>query len=417
MNDIGLINDIHLLYTKKIILYGVGRVFEQFYVQIKNMDLPIVALCDGDQKLWGNYVNGFLVINPENLLDYDDFIVIITSRFTDDIHKKLISLHVDSKNIFSLFGFRYSVMINRTSDVFPQKFRQDYNRQYEMWIEWKRIQSDFRFTYKYYQQKWTDVWSANPVMVFNPGKVGSISVYNSLLRHNIAARQTHALAYRPEYMDSSMKRYYEEFKRKISDYGCVKVISAVREPIIRDISHIFENIYFPFAKMYQNFTSDFYGSVNKCLCDNFIQNVSFWGESPTSIHQYIRMSGKHGGEFDWFNTELKEVYDIDVYNFPFDREKGYTVIKQRNVELFLYKLEKLNNLEKPLGKFIGLENFKLIRANGSEVKSYKYAYEQLKEEIVLKKEYVNAYYHGNEYMDHFYTENEKSKFIQKYTVE
>ena len=416
MNDIGLINDIHLLYDKKIILYGAGRVFEQFYEQIKDMDLPIIAICDGNRELWGSYVKGIVVINPEKLLNYEDYIVVITSRFTEEIHEKLISLRVDSNNIFTMFGFRYSVMLNRMSDVFPERFRQNYIRQYDMWIEWKRMQADFRFKYKYYQQKWTDIWSTNPIMVFNAGKVGSISVYNSMMRYNIAARQTHALAYRPEYMDESIKGFYEEFKRKLSSYEFVKVISGVREPIIRDISHIFENIYFPFAKLYENFTPNFYESVNQCLCDNFIKEISYWGESPTSIHQYIRMGGKHGGEFEWFNTEMKDVYGIDVYSYPFDREKGYTVIKQGNVELFLYKLEKLNSLEAVLGEFIGMEGFKLIRANGSEIKSYKYAYEQLQREIVLRKEYVDAYYQGNVCMDHFYTENEKNKFMEKYRV-
>lgn len=417
MNDIGLINNIRLLYDKKIILYGAGRICEQFCEQIKDMNLSIAAVCDRKWELWGGNIMGIPVIAPERLSDYENFIVIITSRYIDEIHKKLTDeLQVDSKNIFTMFGFRYSVMLNRKSDVFPEKFRQDYNRQYDMWIEWKRMQADFRFTYKYYQQKWSDVWSANPIMVFNAGKVGSISVYNSMLRYNIAARQTHALAYRPEYMDESIKKFYDEFKRKIAGYERVRVISGVREPISRDISHIFENIYFPFAKLYENFTPDFYESVNQCLCDNFIREISYWGESPTSIHQYIRMGGKRGGEFEWFNTEIKEVYGIDVYDYPFDRENGYTIIKQGNVELFLYKLEKLDSLEEALGQFIGLENFKLSRENTAEIKSYKYAYEQLRREIVLREEYVNAYYQGNKYMDHFYTENEKNSFMQKYRV-
>ncbi len=416
MNDIGLINEIRLLYDKNIVLYGAGRVFEQFWEQIKDMELPVTAICDSNSELWGSRIKGIPVIAPEKLSEQKNYIVIITSRFIDEIYQTLIELQVDSKCIFTLFGFRYSVMINRNSAVLPKKFRQEYNRQYEMWTEWKRMQADFRFTYKYYQQKWTDVWSENPVMVFNAGKVGSISVYNSLLRHHIAARQTHALAYRPEYMDARMKEFYKEFKKKIDGYECVKVISAVREPIIRDISHIFENLCFPYAKMYEKFSSDFYESVNQCLCDNFICEKSFHHESPTSVHQYIRMSGKHGGEFEWFNTELKEVYGIDVYSYPFDREKGYSVIKQGNVELFLYKLEKLNSLEAPLGRFVGLDNFRLTRANGSEVKNYKYAYEQLRREIVLRKEYVDFYYQGNEYMDHFYTEEEKQKFLSDYRV-
>ena len=46
---------------------------------------------------------------------------------------------------------------------------------------------------------------------------------------------------------------------------------------------------------------------------------------------------------------MKEVFGIDVFAYPFDAEKGYTLIKEGNIELLLMKMEKLSELENVIG--------------------------------------------------------------------
>ena len=53
----------------------------------------------------------------------------------------------------------------------------------------------------------------------------------------------------------------------------------------------------------------------------------------------------YGQSFGWFDTELKDHFGLDIFAEPFDREKGFGIYKKNNIEVFVYKLEKLNSLE------------------------------------------------------------------------
>lgn len=82
--------------------------------------------------------------------------------------------------------------------------------------------------------------------------------------------------------------------------------------------------------------------------------------------------------FEWFDLEIKENFGIDVYGYDFDKERGFQIIRQDNVELLLMKLEKLDDCQEIIGEFVGAEDFKLIKSNMGNNKLYKFAYNELK---------------------------------------
>jgi glutamate mutase epsilon subunit len=118
--------------------------------------------------------------------------------------------------------------------------------------------------------------------------------------------------------------------------------------------------------------------------------------------------------FEWFDVELKAVFGIDVYDYPFDREKGYSIIEQDNVEVLVIKLEKINSLEQVIGDFVEVSDFKLINSNVSDKKPYKYLYKNMREEIRIPREVVDRYYKNSPRMKHFYTEEEINMFYKKW---
>ena len=115
-------------------------------------------------------------------------------------------------------------------------------------------------------------------------------------------------------------------------------------------------------------------------------------------------------EFSWFLYEINRVFDIDVYQEPFDKENGYGVIRKENVEVLIYKLEALNNLEGIIGDFLGQKEFRLKKVNLSGEKIYSATYHSLKKVIRISNKYFNYYYDNNLSYSHFYTEDEINNY-------
>ena len=55
-----------------------------------------------------------------------------------------------------------------------------------------------------------------------------------------------------------------------------------------------------------------------------------------------KKTGNCGAVFEWFNVELKEPLGLDIYQYEFDKMRGYQIIEKDNIELLLIKLEKLD---------------------------------------------------------------------------
>ena len=85
---------------------------------------------------------------------------------------------------------------------------------------------------------------------------------------------------------------------------------------------------------------------------------------------------KNSGEFydevrirwSYISNHLDEIYKeilgVDIFDYSFDKEKGYSIIKKGNLEILIYTLESLSAIgEEAISSFLGIPNFKLIRAN------------------------------------------------------
>ena len=138
---------------------------------------------------------------------------------------------------------------------------------------------------------------------------------------------------------------------------------------------------------------------------------------PKNYREYGLRELKFGRNFDWFNIELKKYFKIDIYNSDFDKESGYKIFKNDNIEVFVYKMEKLSQIEKELGIFIGDSKFCLKNANTSDKKPYWMLYRDIKNNITLPKKYVDFYYKDNICMDYFYTFEEKNRFLSEWKIE
>lgn len=119
-------------------------------------------------------------------------------------------------------------------------------------------------------------------------------------------------------------------------------------------------------------------------------------------------------ELEWFDEQLKKNLGIDVFQYPFDQKKGYTIIKKDNIELFLFKVEKMEAVSDKISEFAGTDKLPDINANAAKQKWYRLAYAQFRKEIQLPAEYVNHYYERNVKMDYFYSQEEKAGFLNQW---
>lgn len=416
MNDLKLIKDIEILYHKEVYLWGAGKIGKESLALLDGSGINIVGFCDNNKQLVGTHIGIYKVYSKEEI-EHDiicnkNMAIVITSNYLEQIHQQLVDMRMDLDNVFSKFALYYSLFRNIDCVLIPDSYRQIYKNRYRRWKIINHKRADYRFSFKYYAYNWENIIQKNPIVIYQPGKVASVTLLNSIQACGREVVQTHALAYRDEFMDSEMKSLYFDFQDTIQSGQSIKVISGVREPIKRDISYLFEHINLPFVEIYDKFNSDLLQNIQNCLKDFFVaRSDEFASMSPTLIHHMIRING---GIFQWFERELAEVYHINILEYPFDKDKGYTVIREGNIELLIYKLEKLNDLEIVIGNFLGIDGFKYKNSNLSRDKDYRCTYKQVLNEIQLPESYIDMYYKDNQYMNHFYTEKERDTFLKKW---
>ena len=237
-----------------------------------------------------------------------------------------------------------------------------------------------------------EVLEKNPVLAYGNAKVGTTSIYDSLLSAGIPARHLHSVT-----GDKIIHTLLEHPQT-------VKILSGVREPLSRDLSAFFQTQAGFFE--YDSTKGDFNNRVESMMSILW-ETARNFGNGGICAYGY---------SFGWYDDEFKNKLGIDIFEQPFDKEKGYTIYKKGSVEIFLYRLENLNSLESEIQNFIGRDDFRLLHTNNAEEKNISFIYKGLKEKYQFPKGYVKLYYDDNERMDYFYTKEEQRQFLEKWNI-
>lgn len=202
------------------------------------------------------------------------------------------------------------------------------------------------------------------ILVYQPGRVGSTACVKSLKNQGFK-KIFHV-------------HHYDEDKRPIPTHlSCKetyniknpKIITLVRYPIDRNLSsfHFRLSCYMSSHVLKTN-------PSDKLKTDFFLKLFK---------HDYI---------LNWFDDEFYKNTGINVYNYEFDRTKGYTIIDEAN--LLILRSENISNVfEEATEKFLG-ERVKLViekRHNQSYLGMIKH----------LPSDYFTNM-HDNKYVEHFY---------------
>ncbi|MFI3326638.1 MAG: putative capsular polysaccharide synthesis family protein [Clostridia bacterium] len=197
----------------------------------------------------------------------------------------------------------------------------------------------------------------------------------------------------------------------------LKIITAVRDPISQNVSTFFQ---FLDAVAIQNdwilgeLNGEYYSqeNINK-LEDVFIKNGHdiqklFNAFIARYIYAEKKLETDYPKSIQQFHLDFKK--DIfDITKNPFNKEKGYTIIKEGNIEVFVYQLEKLNNLVPELSEWVGVPFTELVRGNDASDKWIGDSYKQAQKEIEITQEYFDRCY-SEPYVQHCYSQEDIEKF-------
>lgn len=249
----------------------------------------------------------------------------------------------------------------------------------------------------------------NKILIYQMGKVGSTSLEKSI------KDSIHWHSFYPFYSQKIYKTrlnkakflykiiYPVEFfllrkiiKRKINKGIELKIITLVREPISRNISFLFQVSPAVLYRQYLNGGKrDDLDNTLEYMEEEFYSNI--WHESAE----------------EWFEQDLKKVTGVDVFDYEFDKSKGYSIIKQKNVNVLVLKMESLHENEDVIGEFIGEKNFNLKADNISSNKWYRDLYRSFKSNFKPDQSYISRLY-NSKYMNHFYSEAEIEQYKNKW---
>jgi len=251
----------------------------------------------------------------------------------------------------------------------------------------------------------------NPVIVYQMGKVGSKSVYDSLqaLKPTVPIFHCHLLNHLDAIERSIIKSRVDpketlvEIKRgkelrKLIIGGSHKkwnLITLVRDPVSRNISAFFQNITELIPDVYERYHHKLIG------IDDIIK---------VFLYEY-----DHKAPLYWFDSQLKEVFGIDVFANDFPVTQGYQIYEDREARLLVIRLEDLNGcVGKAMEEFLRIGNFKVSNKNGASEKPYAKIYGEFLRHIVVPITYIDAMY-NSKFAKHFYSGEEIQKFKEYWT--
>lgn len=429
IKDLDLLNDPRRLFEKKqYYLYGASGGGKRMSHLLEKLNIPVASFIDSDEKKQGTVWEDRSVIPPQALNDIDpaNAGIIIASSYAKEIIGAMEQMDLpDSLEVCTGWSVRRAIYsaLCADADYLDETLKEQAAAVSSLWGKRRHL-------YMLHRLQLPDedfirmVYDPDTILICNPTKVGSRTIYRSLQQLHIPCIHTHSIANSMDWMDMAggeekeKRREWRKYliRSRRSVHGApLRIITGVREPVSHGISLYWQLM----DELCLKESRDFQTMQEACL--EFIKKFTWLppakGEIPDPLYGFYsacRKGRKYGMEFDWYDQCLKRELGVDVYAFPFDREKGYAIIRTDYVEIFLYRMEDLNNLEKELADFVGNSDFHLLDANRSTDKEYQFAYKEFMKTFNPPQELIDFYYKGNPYMDHFYTEEQKKEMLKRW---
>ena len=248
----------------------------------------------------------------------------------------------------------------------------------------------------------------SPIVVFSMGKVGSTTVHwtvgalplpnpvfhgHFMSWESIRTRPTCRLGLGP---GPSEQHEAAKHLRIFADltWGLVhwRLITLVRDPVARHVSDLFQNFLD---------TPQLRGREGNELAEAAIEVLRQRMAAFDEDTDYV---------CNWFDRQIKSVFEFDILAAPFDAAAGYGRYEARNADILLIRLEDLSERgPEALQAFLDIPHVEILSANEGMAKETRDAYRAVLDRLTLPDSTLDKVY-GSRLARHFYTDAEIKGF-------
>ena len=184
------------------------------------------------------------------------------------------------------------------------------------------------------------------------------------------------------------------------------IIVGIRNPIDRNLSYLFQTYNDNFCNDVKTKKNSYKGEL--CYIPKVYDTKLKRYATPEVIIDLYFKQKYHNTFNEWFEEFLNIT---KITNF--DKDKGVEFYKfPNNNTIMIYTMEKLTANDKYIKEQLGIVS-NIKNKNNSDYRSYSKIYEQVKQKIVYKKEYLDNLL-NTDIMRLFYNENDINFFYSKY---
>lgn len=395
IDDVILIENIEKLFMEMKVVYGPDKKTIEL---LKDINSEAEYFTSAEENKIGKYYESKEIISLDKVLELSKTrsIILIIPEYEEkieEIQEQVSRADFGKITLCSDFGLKVAVWANAESVLMPDGYGERVRYLDKVQEELSRAERECEIK-QFFDRKWE-----KPIIIYQIGKVGSSTLKKTFDTYHLPSIQSHSFIATDEGR-KIFQKYLEGIKSSSKEK--IKVITLVREPIGRSLSHETQLI-------------DRFVLSN----ETFMNNSSVWNAYNRKIPNTIFIDrGIHfySRPFQWFDDEIKRNLGIDIFEYPFDKEKGFSMIKKENIELLVLKMEKLNSLTDIIAEFVGVEELVLESENVGSKKRTRYLYKQILNNIKIPKFFIDYYYQNHPRMDFFYSKKEIDHFREKWSA-
>lgn len=187
--------------------------------------------------------------------------------------------------------------------------------------------------------------------------------------------------------------------RQVGGHFQLPVVTLVRDPIAREVSGLFQLL--PWLRDPKLLGPD--GAPDP---ERLVAHLEERFESGEAL----------GSAERWFDRELRQVFDVDVFGVPFPRDAGHSVIRGPSARLLVLRTEDLDRTLAPaLASFLDLpKEPAVVRANERRATPLAGVYAEVRRKLRLDAALVDRIYAGR-MPRHFYDSASLEAFRRRWS--
>ncbi len=393
----------------EVVLFGAGFWGRDIKKNLEFHGIKVSFFCDNNEKKWGSYMDGIEILSPVQLRErYSEEILIqISVASGQDVEMQLRAWGMGTFISFQEYIERLSgLYIYKTLPESVKIYDNFFSRPSYLVGQTRYDCLNYAARVKYFEKD-----SYNILCM--PPKTGNYTLLGSLGKSGAEfVRFGH-----------SFNRMFDGLKEFIGDKK-IKIVTSVRDPIAQNISLFFQittNLCYCDIPEYWTDGGDVQAVWDLWIAHELKEAIPLYAQlaDQGKLPSFSYMEGWNKEQDnviviqDFFEKNFKRFNGINVLDYEFDKEQGYVLIQQDNVEVFIYQLERLNDVKDQLALFLGIENLELINGNEAKQKWYAPVYRQALRELKLDKEYFE-YCYNSPCVQHFYSEADIESFKNRW---